>query len=148
MTPAELEAYLRERIPLSRALAVQVIECGPGRVVVAAPLEPNVNHRETVFGGSAYAVAVLAAWSVVLLRLRSEGLDGRIVIRHGAMDYGRPIVAAFRAVATPPPEEQWTRLVTALSRGRPARVTASVALECDGAGVGRLEGEFVVLPPA
>jgi thioesterase domain-containing protein len=146
MGPAELEAYLRERIPLSRALAVEVIEAGPGRVIVAAPLEPNLNHRDTVFGGSAYAVAVLAAWSVVLLRLRSDGLDGRIVIRHGAMDYERPIAAAFRAVAAPPSDEEWARLVAALARGRPARVTVSVALQCDGAGAGRLEGEFVVLP--
>jgi thioesterase domain-containing protein len=148
MGPVELEAYLRERIPLSRALAVAVIEAGPARVVIAAPLEPNVNHRDTVFGGSAYAVAVLAAWSVVLLRLRSDGLDGRIVIRHGAMEYERPIAAAFRAIATPPGEEQWARLATALARGRPARVEATVALECNGEGVGRLDGEFVVLPPA
>ncbi|RPI16000.1 MAG: thioesterase [Lysobacterales bacterium] len=148
MTPAELEAYLRERIPLSRALAVEVIEAGPGRVVVAAPLEPNVNHRETVFGGSAYAVAVLAAWSVVLLRLRADGLEGRIVIRRGAMDYERPIAARFRAVASAPAAAEWRRLTAALARGRPARVAVSATLECAGTGAGRFDGEFVVLPPA
>jgi thioesterase domain-containing protein len=60
MELAELERYLHQHIPLSEAMQVSVVEVHPEHVVLSAPLAPNINHRETVFGGSASAVAILA----------------------------------------------------------------------------------------
>ena len=65
VSPERLQASLHERIPLSRAMGVRVLRAEPGGVVVEAPLAPNVNHSGTVFGGSASAVALLAAWALV-----------------------------------------------------------------------------------
>ena len=45
----------------------------PDTVVIEAPLAPNINHRKTVFGGSASALGILAAWSLVHLRLAGTG---------------------------------------------------------------------------
>jgi thioesterase domain-containing protein len=80
MTPESLQAYLHDRIPLSRAMEIEVRSATPQGVTLYAPLAPNINHRDTVFGGSASAVAILAAWSVVYVRMHAEGLTGRIVI--------------------------------------------------------------------
>jgi thioesterase domain-containing protein len=146
MNAAELERYLHERIPLSRAMAIQVRTAGAGGVQIYAPLAPNVNHRDTVFGGSASAVAMLAAWSALHVRMRAEGIDPRIVIRRNAMSYERPITAGFTATSAPPEHEAWTRLVATLARGRPARVRIGARLECAGQIVGELDGEFAVLP--
>jgi thioesterase domain-containing protein len=87
VTPAELEAYLHEHIPLSHAMQVAVVELGPDTVVLRAPLAPNINHRETVFGGSASAVAILAAWSLLHTRLTSAGISARLVIQRNTMSY-------------------------------------------------------------
>jgi len=48
MLPAELEQYLHEHIPLSKAMAVFVVSVAQDAVVLGAPLAPNINHRETV----------------------------------------------------------------------------------------------------
>jgi len=144
---AELQAYMHERIPLSRAMAVDVRDVSPDGVTLQAPLAPNINHRDTVFGGSACALAILAAWSTVLVRMRSEGLDGRIVIRRNSMSYDRPIVAGFTATAAAPDAGAWAKLRAALARGRAARITLGAHLECEGVRVARLDGEFAVLPP-
>ena len=53
MTPSELQTYLHQHIPLSQAMQVTVMEASLQQVVLTAPLVPNINHRETVFGGSA-----------------------------------------------------------------------------------------------
>jgi thioesterase domain-containing protein len=71
MNAHDLQAYLHERIPLSRAMEVAVREAGSDGVVLYAPLAPNINHRDTVFGGSASAVAILAAWSALYVRMRA-----------------------------------------------------------------------------
>lgn len=65
MFPSELEKYLHGHIPLSKAMEVAVVQVQPEGVILSAPLAPNINHRDTVFGGSASAVAILAAWSLL-----------------------------------------------------------------------------------
>src|SRR5487761_2583361 len=99
MTPAELEAYLHAHIPLSRAMSVGVVSIAAERVVLSAPLGPNINHRSTVFGGSASAVAILAAWSLLHLRLTGAGMESRLVIQKNSMDYLAPITGDFTATA-------------------------------------------------
>ena len=147
MSPERLQASLHERIPLSVALGVRVLRAEPGGVVVEAPLAPNVNHSGTVFGGSASAVAMLAAWSLVEVRLEAAGQPGRIVVRRSGMDYERPITAGFIAAAQAPDEEEWERLLQTLQRGRMGRIAIRSVLTCGGGRVGELEGEFAVIPP-
>ena len=146
MNPEALQAYLRERIPLSRAMAIEVRAATPQRVILYAPLAPNINHRDTVFGGSASAVAILAAWSVLYVRMQAAGLAGRIVIRRNTMSYERPISAGFTASATAPGDDAWARLATTIGRRRPGRIRVTSLLESEGREVGELNGEFVVLP--
>jgi len=146
MHPPELQDYLRERIPLSRALGVEVRSATPEGVQIYAPFGPNINHRDTVFGGSACAVAILAAWSALLLRLQADGLDGRIVIHRNTMIYERPITGDFTARAAPPDAAAWTKFRAAHARRRMVRLHMLAHLECGGEDVGTLDGEFVVLP--
>ena len=148
MNAHDLQAYLHERIPLSRAMEVAVRTAGSDGVVLYAPLAPNINHRDTVFGGSASAVAILAAWSALYVRMRAEQRAGRIVIRRNRMSYERPITGDFTATSAPPEAAAWAKAVATLGKGRPARVHVTATLECAGQRVGVLEGEFVVLPVA
>jgi thioesterase domain-containing protein len=142
----ELEEFLRSRIPLATAMGVEVRSASAERVVLFAPIAPNVNHRDTVFGGSASAAAILAAWSVLYVRMRAEGVNGRIVIRRNTMSYDRPIIEGFDAIADAPDPADWARLRTTLQRRRAARVHVGARLECHGERVGEFEGEFAVLP--
>ena len=147
MNATELADYLRDRIPLTRAMAVEVRAASIDGVEIYAPLEPNINHRDTVFGGSASAVAILAAWSALHVRMRAAGLDVRLVIRRNTMSYDRPITTGFTATAAAPAGEAWTKLVATIERGRPARVNVGAQLFREGQLVGELDGEFAVLPP-
>jgi len=143
-----VEQYLHEHIPLSKAMAVSVREASAERVVLYAPLAPNINHRDTVFGGSASTLATLAAWSLLFVRLSDAALDGRIVIHANQMRYDRPMAGGFSAVSVAPDAADWARLVKLLSRNRMARIAIQATLECDGEQGGAFDGEFVILPPA
>lgn len=143
MAPEELERYLHDHIPLSKAMAVSVVEVHSERIVLGAPLAPNINHRETVFGGSASAVAILAAWSLVHTRLAEAGIANRLVIQRNSMDYQLPIFGEFTARSFIARPEAWQLFLRMLARKGRARVTVSAVLEFDGRTAGRLEGEFV-----
>jgi thioesterase domain-containing protein len=114
-------------------------------VVLRAPLEPNINHRETVFGGSASALAILSAWSLLHLRLREECMDVRLVIQRNTMEYDKPIVGEFTAQSSLDRPDNWPRFSKMLARKGRARVTVISVLEHAGEIAGKLSGEFVAL---
>lgn len=140
-----LQNYLHKHIPLSAAMAVTVESIEADAVTLAAPLAPNINHRDTVFGGSASALAMLAAWSLLMKRLQSEGTDARLVIQRNSMDFKKPIIGTFTAHAVLEKPEQWAGFTQMLARKGRARIAVPVVLECEGELVGRFAGEFVAL---
>lgn len=145
MTPQVLEQYLHEHIPLSQTMQISVIEALEERVILSAPLAPNINHTESVFGGSASAVAILAAWSLVHVRLKSAGLAGSIVIQNNTMSYDRPIYGMFTAQSFLSHPETWAFFIkTFLRKGR-ARIAVSSILHYEDQPVGNFEGNFVAL---
>lgn len=145
MNPLTLEHYLHEHIPLSKAMQVRVIEAAEESVVLNAPLAPNINHTESVFGGSASALAILAAWSIIHVRLKNAGIVSSIVIQSNVMNYKHPIYGTFKArsfIIDPKAWEMFMRML--LRRGR-ARISVSSVLEYEGRLVGDFEGRFVAI---
>jgi thioesterase domain-containing protein len=145
MDASTLTQYLHDHIPLSKAMQVSVHSLNEDSVVLAAPLAPNINHRDTVFGGSASAVAILAAWSLLHTRLSAAGLSSRLVIQRNTMHYELPIDGDFIARSFFNDAADWPAFVRMLSRKGRARITVSAVLEYAGQEVGRLDGEFVAL---
>ena len=145
MSPTELEKYLHAHIPLSMAMQVSVVSVNEEAVVLAAPLAPNINHRETVFGGSASAVAILSAWSLLHTRLVGEGIASRLVIQRNSMSYELPIDGRFTARAFLDRPADWPAFTRMLARKGKARIAASAVLEYGGQVAGRFSGEFVAI---
>ncbi|MCW5722637.1 MAG: YiiD C-terminal domain-containing protein [Devosia sp.] len=144
MTAAALTHYLHAHIPLSQAMGVSAIEASPARVELGAPLAPNINVHGTAFGGSAATLALLAAWSVLHLRLEAEGLPNRLVIQRSTADYLTPIAGAFSAVATLDNADLESFFTTLNRKGR-ARLSVTAELVFEGNVSGRLTGDFVAL---
>jgi thioesterase domain-containing protein len=144
-TTIELERYLHDHIPLSRAMQVSVIDVQPDCVTLSAPLPPNINHRESVFGGSASAVAVLAAWSLVHTRLLAAALPSRLVIQRNSMQFTTPITGTFTARSSLTDEQRWERFTDMLKRKGKARISVSCTLDFAGREAGYFEGEFVAV---
>lgn len=145
MTPAELQDYLHEHIPLSAAMAACVNDVGAESVTLVAPLGPNINHRDTVFGGSASALAILSAWSLVHVRLHATGRHHRIVIQRNTVRYDAPMAGDFSASARLRDEADWGRFITMLERRGKARIDIVSSLDSDGVNCGAFEGTFVAI---
>ena len=145
MVPSELEKYLYEKIPLSRAMQVAAVEVSEQSVRLRAPLTPNVNHRATVFGGSASTLAILSAWSLLHVRLQGRVSGASIVIQRHSMNYERPITGDFEAYAALVAPEEWPKFLRTLERWGKARISVMSLLEYSGEPAGRFNGEFVAL---
>jgi thioesterase domain-containing protein len=149
MDSSRLQSLLGENIPLSRAMQITVAAASAASVTLAAPLAPNINHRETVFGGSASAVAMLAAWGLLQVRLAAESLPARAVIQRQEMDFEKPIAADFTATANWVDAAGLEKFLHMLRRKGRGRVAIAVELFAAGARVAGFRGEFVaIIEPA
>ncbi len=145
MNVLELQQYLHEHIPLSQAMSVEVLEATAEGVKLFAPLLPNINHRDTVFGGSASALAILSSWALLYIRLKHESLNSRIVIQRNTMDYDQPITKGFVASSAIQDSTAWLEFVNTLKRKRRARISVTAVLHCNGEQVSRFAGAFVAM---
>ena len=145
MQPPELAQYIHARIPLSKAMGVSVVAVEDDAITLQAPLEPNLNHRQTVFGGSASALAILASWALLHVRLQAAGIADRLVIQHNTMEYQHPILGQFTARSMLERPDAWRQFTVMLARRGRARITVVAVLEHMGRVAGRFSGQFVAL---
>ncbi len=143
--PFGLQPYLHEHIPLSKHLGIRVEGATLDSVRLGAPLEPNLNHRQTAFGGSISAVAILAAWSLLWCRLRGHAEGHNIVIQASAMEFLAPVTSDFSATCSVPPAEAWHRFVRSFERRGRARIELDVAVHANDAHAATFTGRFVAI---
>jgi thioesterase domain-containing protein len=145
-THLDIERYLHEHIPISRAMGITIVRADAGGVELRAPLAPNINHRSTVFGGSAISVAILAAWTLVHLWTVSLDRLGRyrVVIAHSAMDYLAPIQGDFSASCIPSADVR-DRFSRTLERHRRARVDLTARVTSGDVEAGSFAGRYVAI---
>ncbi len=143
-----LERYLHQAIPLSRAMQVGVLEISEQHVLLGAPLAPNVNHRGTVFGGSAGTLATLAAWTLLYWRLRQHQPPASVVLQSTSMNYLRPIAGAFSARASLLADAPWSLFMRTLQRRGKARISVSAEVYDGSVPAAQFLGEFVALSEA
>lgn len=140
-----VEAYLHEKIPISARMGVRVKTATLERVDLWLPLQPNINHEKTVFGGSAAAAATLAAWTLLHLRLTEAGAEPQLVVQRSTIEFKKPIVGDFVATSTFGDGEAWLRFSRTLQRRGKARLTMAASLG-DGANeMCAFSGDFVAL---
>jgi thioesterase domain-containing protein len=145
VTAAELSAYLSAHIPLTRALAVEVVEVNEQCVRLAAPLAPNLNHRQTAFGGSIASLAILAGWSWLHARLATVTPPARLVIQRQEMDCLAPVTDAFEAVCCAPSEAAWQLFSRALAERGRGRLELAAEVRCRGEVAARFRGLYVAV---
>ncbi|MEM9265755.1 MAG: thioesterase domain-containing protein [Cyanobacteria bacterium P01_F01_bin.13] len=142
-----VEQYLHEHIPMSKAMDVAVMSIDKRGVVLSAPLAPNINHRNTVFGGSISTLAILSAWTYVHVQLKILNMASRIVIQSNSLDYIAPATGDFQAHCLTPQPETWQGFITMLSKRGKGRIALSSEIYSNEILVGKFQGKYVALKP-
>ncbi len=139
----EAEEYFHNRIPLTRAMGLRVTDSRADRFAVEAPLSLNSNHLGTAFGGSINAVATMAAYGFLWIRLRDHAID--VVIRESSIRFFHPVTEIIHAVCTSPDENEWQSFEAILHTKGKARIALHVRIEEGGREAAKLDGTFVAI---
>jgi len=144
MDPKQLQQILREQIPLTRAMGIEVAECQPLRIVLQAPLHNNINHKQTAFGGSLYSLAVLSGWCLLHVQLAQAREHGHIVIQQSQVSYLQPVSSRIVACCEADSDEVLSPFLQRYRKKHRARIALTSRIEHAGETALVFEGKYVV----
>lgn len=139
-----IEAYLHEHIPLSKAMGISVKYASENKIILRAPLAPNINHKHTVFGGSLHAVATLACWSLLYANLK-EIKQAQLVITKSDVSYLAPVQGDFEAVCLLPEDGSWERFLKIFQAKGKSRINLTASILYDNRQAVDYRGTFAAL---
>jgi thioesterase domain-containing protein len=140
-----LTASLHAQIPMTAFLRIAFVELERDRIVLAAPLLPSRNHRDTAFGPGVVTAAGLAPWILLVRQAWTERLAVQILLRRCELAIHRPITTDYRAGCGAVPALD----TEALRRGEKVRVSASSQVVFDdGAPAATYRAHYTLVPAA
>jgi len=141
----QLTKSLHAQIPMTGFLRIALVELDHDRIVLAAPLAPSRNHRDTAFGPGVFTAAGLAPWLLLVRRAWAQRLAVQILLRRCEFAIHRPITADYRARCDALPAVE----IGAVRRGEKLRLTASSHVVFDdGAPAATYHAHYTLVPAA
>jgi len=122
----QLIRFIREEIPLARAMDLQLAGCDDDQLSLRVPLAPNVNDKGCAFGGSLVSLMTLSGWALVELALRRRGLDCDVFVAESSVRYLAPLWRDFHSEARLAAGAEWATFFSTLD----ARGKARIGVDC------------------
>ncbi|MBK1831239.1 thioesterase domain-containing protein [Verrucomicrobiaceae bacterium R5-34] len=141
----EVLDYVQEHIPITVHLGAAIPRYDGSSLTVTAPLAENLNHRQSAFGGSLSAIAILSGWALLFVKLRELGIRSRLVIQKTEFDFLAPVTDDFESLSRLPTEQKYDRFIKMLTTKGRARLVVESEVTCDGQLCGTHKGTFVAV---
>ena len=127
----QLIQFIRDEIPLARAMDLHLAHCDDDMLSLSAPLAPNVNDKGCAFGGSLVSLMTLSGWALVELALRRRGIDCDVFVAESSVRYLAPLWGDFRSDARLPPDADWATFFSTLAARNKARISVDCVVHGD-----------------
>jgi thioesterase domain-containing protein len=143
----ELQACFHSEIPITKDMGINVESYDGDKLRLSMPLQPNINHKLTAFGGSINALTTLACWGLIWIILKEREITGHhIVIQDGHTQYHQPVVSdTIYAVCQKPSERRIEALDQTYDRMRKARLKLYSFIYQDEEPIVQFNGRFVAM---
>ena len=94
-------------------------------VSLTSPLSPNINHKDTAFGGSLSSTAILSCWTLVHHKLNKITQHFNLVIQKSQIIYHAPVNGDFTSTCQIEDQKDWMRFKESLLKFGKARITVN-----------------------
>ncbi len=144
MEPDVITRYAHEHIPITQHMGIVVLAFDGSQISLFAPYAPNINHRETVFGGSISNLGILSGWALLWAKLQTEAVPHRLVIQTSNTHFIKPAIADIVAHCRSD-RDRWTEFCTTLKRRGKARMLLSAEICCQDDVIATHTGQYVAI---
>jgi thioesterase domain-containing protein len=146
MHPDDITRYAHQHIPITQHMGIKVlaIDIDNLAISVVAPYAPNINHRETLFGGSISTLGILSGWSLLWAVLQDNTIPNRLVIQSSNTQFIKPADADIVAQCSMEPSN-WSEFRSMLQRRGKARISLNAEITCKDIVVATHTGQYVAI---
>jgi len=144
VTAENLEHIYHSKIPISKHMGLKVISFEHNRLLLGAPLYNNINHQESVFGGSLFSIAALAGWGILQLKMSQLGISANTVIAGGEVGYSAPVFSDFICMCSLPEGDKWIEFEQKLKNSGKGSVRLSSVILSEGRTCMNFDGNYVL----
>lgn len=127
----KLKQFFIEHLPITQFMGLEVESYDGDTLILTAPLEPNINDKQTAFGGSLYNTAVMACWGMIYLKTQEHNIQCNQVVTEGSMKYLAPVDGRIRAICHAPSTEELADFFEHFERKGKARIGLEAAIYND-----------------
>jgi len=139
-----LQDVLHTDIPLTKHIGIIVRELTDTSLSLYAPLENNINHKYTAFGGSIYSVSVLSGWGLIYSLIQQHNLTGHIVIQESNTKFIKPVTTDINSRCSFESTEQCDKFLKMYKRKGIARIQLQANITCADENAVIFNGTYVV----
>lgn len=117
-----LEHLIFEKIPVTKHLHFRLHLDEHRLPILEVPLQPNINHLGTAFGGSLNMLCTIEGWGYVNLLLEDLKFKADILIQKSKMLFISPVEDDFYVTCRKPDQTKLNMFVTTFQRFGKARI--------------------------
>lgn len=107
------------------------MEFSPEKVKVFAPLEPNINHKATAFGGSINCLMTVCGWTMMYANFKPMFPKAYIVIQKSNINYLAPAKDDFYAECVLEDEGEKENLIHSFQKFGKGKLSLKVKCFCE-----------------
>jgi thioesterase domain-containing protein len=139
-----LEEFLYSSIPVVKSLQLAVNESDDS-IEFTIPLEPNINHAGSIFGGSLASLSALAGFGAIISRVKKLGINARVLIVENSNRYRRPADSTASCQITSEVLDNIEKEVAAINEGSRGRITLELTITAGDTQAVKSTGVYVVI---
>ncbi|MGR6874751.1 thioesterase domain-containing protein [Pseudomonas sp. HK3] len=141
----QLSQFFETHLPITQFMKMDVESYDGETLILRAPLAPNINDKQTAFGGSLYNAAVMACWGMAHLKTLEAGIQCNQVVTKGCIEYKAPVQGDIRAICKAPSQATLEQFIDHFKHKGRSRITLNAVIECSGKTAVEFEGTYAIL---
>ncbi|AKH69654.1 thioesterase-like protein [Spongiibacter sp. IMCC21906] len=145
MANTAMDEFIAQYLPSAQFMQLEVDAYNGKSLHLKAPLGPNINDKNTAFGGSIYCVSVMACWGMVYMRCVDYGLDPDIVIAKAEIEYLKPVTGDILAKSLEADENRWNDFFSRYEERGRARMALSSEVHVNGELAVKFSGNYAII---
>jgi len=143
----KLTEFFQTHLPITDYMGMSVEYYDGQTLTLKAPLAPNINDKQTGFGGSLYNMAVMACWGMAYLKTQEAAIACNQVVAKGAIEYKTPVTGVIRATCRVDDLAVTEAFINDFKQNGKARINLSSSIECNGKQAVEFHGQYAIFKP-
>ncbi len=141
----KLTHFFETHLPITQHMGMAVEHYDGATLTLSAPLEPNINDKQTAFGGSLFNLAVMACWGMVYLKTQEAGIVCNQVVMQSNIKYFSPVTGTIKATCVCPGEQELNEFLERFNTIGKSKISLGAYVKCSGKTAVEFEGQYAIL---